>query len=230
MNHEYVRNMLPAIKFVVVAIAVLLLIRQCRKPAWYLGRLIVRGMNRSHAGLTTWGLSRVAIQKEFTILDVGCGGGQTIDTLATRASAGTVHGVDYSNASVAVARETNARWIEQGRVDIRLGSVSNLPFDSNTFDVVTAIETHYYWPDLPTDVKEILRVLKPGGGLVIIAEAYRGRPMDWLYRPVMRLLQATYYLSTAEHEQLLVDAGYSSVEVVEERSKGWICAVGRKRL
>jgi SAM-dependent methyltransferase len=225
-----VRNIFQLVKFVAVAVAVLLVIRQCRKPAWFLGRLFARIMNRSHVGLTTWGLSRIPIQKDFSILDVGCGGGQTIATLATLAAEGKVFGVDYSIASIAVARETNEPLIERGRVDVRLSSVSKLPFDANTFDVVTAIETHYYWPDLATDLKEILRVLKPGGSLVIVAEAYRGRRMDWLYRPTMRLLQATSYLTVTEHQQFLVDAGYSPVEVVEERFKGWICAIGRKRL
>lgn len=224
------RNIFQLVKFVAVAVAVLLVIRQCRKPAWFLGRLFARIMNRSHVGLTTWGLSRIPIQKDFSILDVGCGGGQTIATLATLAAEGKVFGVDYSIASIAVARETNEPLIERGRVDVRLSSVSKLPFDANTFDVVTAIETHYYWPDLATDLKEILRVLKPGGSLVIVAEAYRGRRMDWLYRPTMRLLQATSYLTVTEHQQFLVDAGYSPVEVVEERFKGWICAIGRKRL
>jgi len=41
------------------------------------------------------------------------------------------------------------------------------------FDIVTAVETHYYWPNLATNVKEILRVLKPGGTFALIAEAYR---------------------------------------------------------
>jgi 2-polyprenyl-3-methyl-5-hydroxy-6-metoxy-1,4-benzoquinol methylase len=97
------------VKFAVAAVAVLMVTRQCRKPSWLLGRAIARGMNRSHAGLTAWGLSRIAIQKDFTILDIGCGGGRTIDTLATLASAGKVHGVDYSKASVAVAQKTNTR-------------------------------------------------------------------------------------------------------------------------
>jgi len=41
------------------------------------------------------------------------------------------------------------------------------------FDLVTAIETQYYWPDLVNDMREILRVLAPGGTLVIIAESYK---------------------------------------------------------
>jgi Methylase involved in ubiquinone/menaquinone biosynthesis len=106
--------------------------------------------------------------------------------------------------------------------------VSRLPFAADTFDLVTAIETHYYWPDLPKDLEEIRRVLKPGGSLIIIAEAYRGRRMDWLYRPVMALLRAKY-LTVAEHRQLLSAAGYAQAEVFVNEPKGWLAAVGRKQ-
>jgi len=149
--------------------------RQCRKPSDRAGRAVLQRMNVSHAELTAWGLSHVAMRDDFTILDVGCGGGRTIDRLASIATKGKVFGVDYSEESVATARETNARWIEQGRVDIQLGTVSRLPFTDGTFDLVTAVETHYYWPDLPRDVREVFRVLQPSGTFAIIAEAYRGR-------------------------------------------------------
>jgi SAM-dependent methyltransferase len=207
--------------------AVAILLSQCRKPAWWLGRLIARNMNVRHARLTNWGLSHVRLEPTFTMLDVGCGGGRTIDTLATVATGGKVYGIDYSPASVDTARRTNAAWIEKGRVDLRQCSVSTLPFPADTFDVVTAVETHYYWPNLDADLREILRVLKPGGALVIIAETYRGRRMDWLYRPAMRLLRATY-LSVDEHRAVFERAGFSQVEVFTEGARGWICALGRK--
>jgi len=60
------------------------------------------------------------------------------------------------------------------RVEIREGSVSQLPFSEDVFDLVTAVETHFWWPDLPADMREVLRVLKPGGTLIIIAEVYKG--------------------------------------------------------
>src|SRR5262245_46309203 len=100
-------------------------------------------MNVRHAGVTAWGLSHVRIEPGFTILDVGCGGGKAVETLARLATAGKVYGVDYSKASVAASRATNARSIAEGRVDIREASVSCLPFSPGAFDLVTAIETHY---------------------------------------------------------------------------------------
>ena len=72
-------------------------------------------------------------------------------------------------------------------------------------------------------------MLKPGGQFVIIAETYRGRRNDSLYRPTMTLVLRAAYLTPDQHRQLLVDAGYSDVRVFEEKAKGWICATGSRR-
>ena len=135
--------------------------RQCRKPKWLLGRLVLAQMNAGHSGLTAWGLSHLEIQRNSTVLDVGCGGGRTIATIADTATMGRVHGVDYSPASVAASRAYNAGRIAEGRVDVQEASVSNLPFPPSTFDIVTAIETHYYWPHLSTDLLQVGRQMRP---------------------------------------------------------------------
>jgi len=70
-------------------------------------------------------------------------------------------------------------------------------------------------------------VLKPGGTLAIIAETYKGRRFDLVYRPAMMLLGATY-LTPDGHREVLAAAGFTDVEISVERSKGWICAVGHK--
>jgi SAM-dependent methyltransferase len=207
--------------------AVLVMSGQCRKPRWWPGRLLAWTMNASHSRLTDWGLKQVPLEKHFTMLDVGCGGGRTIHKLAAIANEGKVYGLDYSVASVAAARATNRRWLEASRVDIQQGSVSHLPFPDGTFDIVSAVETHYYWPNIAADMREILRVLKPGGRLVVIAETYKGRRFDALYRPAMKLLGATY-LSVSEHHDLFSNGGYSEIQVFEERRNGWICVVGRR--
>jgi SAM-dependent methyltransferase len=209
----------------VVAVAVPYVLNQVRKPSRWIGRMFLWSMNRSHSALTNWGLGQVTIGEAFTFLDVGCGGGRTIQKLAAVASAGKVYGIDYSAESVAVSRATNAAAIAAGRVEIQEASVSRLPFADGTFDLVTAVETHYYWRNLIEDTREIRRVLKPGGELIIVAETYR-RKHDPVYRLAMKALRAAH-LTADEHRELLAAAGFEQVRIVE-RKNGWICAKGVK--
>jgi len=205
------------------------LLDQCRKPTGWRGRFILWKMNREHSNLTDWGLSHVSIEKSDTILDIGCGGGRTVSKLAARAAQGKVYGIDYSPDSVAASRRKNAREIAAGRVDIQQGSVSQLPFSDGTFDLVTAVETHFFWPDLPSDMREVFRVLKPGGSFIVIVEVYKGanRMMERLaekHAPIAMM----NLLSADEHRELFAKTGYAEIQVIEKRDREWLCGVGRK--
>jgi ubiquinone/menaquinone biosynthesis C-methylase UbiE len=185
-------------------------------------------MNRSHSSVTDWGLTQVSVEPHDVILDVGCGGGRTVGKLASKATEGKVYGVDYSEESVAASTRRNAHEIAAGRVEIALGSVSQLPFPDGMFDLVTAVETHIWWPDLPSDLREVRRVLKPSGQLAIISEVYKGahartsRVAELYARRTGMTL-----LTPDEHRRLLGDAGYSDVQIAVEETKGWICATAR---
>lgn len=216
-------------RLITLAIGVPLVIwlaRQCRKPTGVLGRRVARVMNVTHSALTDWGLSHVSVGRADRILDVGCGGGRTIQKLAAMACDGHVSGLDYAAASVDVATQTNADTIAAGRVAVEQGSVAALPFTDCAFDLVTAVETHYYWPDLEHCMREILRVLKPGGTFVLIAETVKDRQPNPLYRVAMPLLRARY-LTTAEHSDFLQRAGFVDV-VVDTRATGWLCLTAKR--
>src|SRR5262245_20095558 len=221
---QTLRTIVPIVMAIVLVVYML---NQCRKPRGWLGRFFLWEMGGRHSDLTDWGLSHVAIERHHTILDVGCGGGKTVSKLALLVTAGKVCGVDYSAASVALSRRTNRHGLSNGRVEIHHASVSQLPFSESTFDLVTAVETHYYWPDLVADMREILRVLKPERKLVLIAEAYKRGRFHQPHGVAMKLLRASY-LTVNEHRDLLVTAGYADVEILEDRRKGWICVIGRK--
>lgn len=202
---------------------------QCQKPSGWIGRLIVWNMNSRHSTVTDWGLSHASINKTDRILDVGCGGGRTIGKLAAMASEGKVYGVDYSAVSVSIARKVNAASIAQGRVGICKGSVSELPFQASRFDLVTAVETHFWWPDVLAGLREIERILKQGGTFVLIAEIYKGAQtrMAKLVEQ-MASRSGIKVFTPEEHHQLLADAGFTGIQISKEESKGWICAIGRK--
>lgn len=208
------------------------LLNQVRNPSGWYGSWTLRGMNRRHSNLTDWGRKQVSISNDAIILDIGCGGGRTVAKLAAVSTTGKVYGVDYSETSVASAQKTNKDWIKAGRVEIRHGSVSDLPFPGQMFDLAIAVETHFYWPDLQADLQEVLRVLKPGGTLVIIAEVYKGGKYDWRVQRFARVMQQMGFcytnLSIDEHHEQLSKAGYTDVKVIEEYDKGWMCASGKK--
>jgi len=202
---------------------------QGSKPSGWLGRFNLWRMNSSHSKLTDWGLHHISIDTHDTILDVGCGGGRTVAQLADVAKQGKVYGIDHSGESVAASKKYVTQYITLGRVEILHGSVSQLPFPNNMFDLVTAVETHFWWTNLPGGMREIFRVLKPGGTLIFIAEIYKGATTTaakfaekYAARARMTLL------SVDEHREHFTSAGYSNVQVIEERDKVWICALGRK--
>jgi ubiquinone/menaquinone biosynthesis C-methylase UbiE len=97
------------------------------------------------------------------------------------------------------------------------------------FDLITAVETHFWWPNLSTDMREIFRVLKPGGKLILIAEIYKGAntTVSKLAEKFAKQSGMTL-LSANEHRELFANAGYSDIQVIEESKKTWICAIGRK--
>jgi SAM-dependent methyltransferase len=214
-----------AVKFAVAVIAAAYVGRQVKKPTRFVGRLFARTMNNSHARLTDWSLTHLAMRGCGTALDVGCGGGRTIEMLAGKMT--SVYGIDYAAGSVVESCAHNQRLIAEGKVFVERASVSQLPFSDNFFDLVTAIETQYYWPAVEKDMEEILRVMKPGGRLMVVAESYRGGRHDWLLGPIMRLL-GSQRLRVGDHRALFRDTGYTAVEAFEERRKGWLCVIGQK--
>src|SRR5262249_2720576 len=147
------------------------------------------------------------IESRFAILDVGCGGGRTIQKLGGMALEGTGDGIDYASGRGGASRAKNGDLIRSGRVQVQQATVSKLPFPDNRFDLVTAVETQYYWPDLPNDMREILRVMKPGGTLLILAEVYKKGARNKVLRPVMKLLKAAD-MGVDDQRDLFVNAGF----------------------
>ena len=194
-------------------------------PTGRSGIFCARLMNIGHSNVTRWGLSHISINKNDMILDIGCGGGKTVNTLAKIATEGKVYGIDYSQVSVAVSTSKNKRLIDKGQVKILHASVDSLPFSDDMFDLVTAVESYYFWPDLINNLKEIRRVLKTGGSLILINEMYRDERFEKRNSNWARTGDFTYH-PPDEFGIFLRDAGYSSIKIEVLENKNWISAIG----
>ncbi len=127
-----------------------------RKPEGLGGKLMLAMMNVGHRALADWGLQFAEIAKNARVLDCGCGGGANIRTMLKKCPNGEVKGVDYSPVSVEKAKKVNEDAILNGRCVILQGNVADLIFAANQFDLVTAFETIYFWPDLlPRAFREV---------------------------------------------------------------------------
>jgi SAM-dependent methyltransferase len=205
------------------------LLGQCRQPHGRVGRLLAREMNRVHRPMTAWILSEVPLSGVRAILDLGCGGGGTVRGLADLVPKAEIHGIDYSAESVLVASRINRDLIAQGRVFVRLGSVSDLPYDGGEFDLALAIESHYFWPDLPSDLAEVRRVLAPGGMLVVGGGVYYGGRHDARNRRLARA-GAMNCMTLPELAEVLRAAGYVDIVERENPRKGWFWVGGTSPL
>ncbi len=119
------------------------------RPEGLSGKLMLNRMNSgNHARLSEWGLSHLSIAPKSAMLEIGCGGGANIARLLARCPDGQVMGVDYSEISVEKSRDFNAEAVKAGRCRIERANVQELSFADCSFDLATAFETIYFWPDL----------------------------------------------------------------------------------
>jgi SAM-dependent methyltransferase len=126
---------------------------------WFVGRRRILSMFIEQALAGTQ-----YAQKAHTprILDVGCGTGANIEMLRQY---GEVNGVDISEEALAFCR---ARGIDK----VKLGAAEELPYEDQSFDLVTALDVVEHLDNDTAGLKEMRRVLKPGGRLVIFVPAF----------------------------------------------------------
>jgi ubiquinone/menaquinone biosynthesis C-methylase UbiE len=103
-----------------------------------------------------WVVGLLEVQSNDKVLEIGFGPGVGMELLAQAASGGYVFGIDPSKEMLDQAAAPNARAIESGQVDLRLGSAEALPFEDNSFDKAMAINSLHGWPDAIAGLKKFL--------------------------------------------------------------------------
>lgn len=197
-----------------------------RKPEGFFGRMMVNGMNGgSHAKMAEWGLSYITISDDADILDVGCGGGANLARLLKRCTKGTVKGIDYSPVSVKKSKEVNATAIAKGRCKVQEGSATALPYEDGEFDLVTAFETVYFWPDIKDCFRGVHRVLKDGGHFFIVNEddGLTGKNEKW-----EKIIDGMHTYTSDELRTLLSATDFHDITVHSDDQHHWLAVVATK--
>lgn len=203
------------------------LMNQFRCPTGRRGRFVAALMNRGHKPLTLWGLTHVEIEPDYVILDVGCGGGKTVNRLAQKAPLGKVFGIDYSPDMVEYSKKVNKKLIAEDRVEIVEGSVDKTGFPDAFFDLVTAIETYYFWHSFSDALKEIWRVLKPGGKLLMVNEMVKDGVYDVKYAKTIEQVHVML-IPLEEIKNTALRVGFADVQIFTKEGSPWNAVLAQK--
>ena len=190
------------------------------KPEGIVGKLILHSMNSGHTPISKWGLSHYDWKQDTAALDIGCGGGMNVKRMLALSPKGKVAGIDISDESINKSRKVNHGELGK-RCSIKIGSADSIPYKAGRFDVVTAFETIYFWPDIPKAFEEIQRVLKPGGIFMVIC-AMSDSDCIW-----SRMVEGIKIYTEEQLENFFAEAGFQDIKI-DCAKKVWICVSGRK--
>ena len=183
-------------------------ITQCMKPHGEGGVETIKNMNENHQPISEFAFKCVDVGTNDRILDIGCGGGVNIEKFL-KLTDNNVDGIDYSDVSVKESAKRNQKAIGDKRCRIIQADVSKMPIDDEVYDLVSAFETIYFWPDIENTFKEVLRIIKPGGQFMIAQGTDGNHPDDekWL-----NSVEGMTVYTASELEKYLLNAGFGSVE------------------
>jgi ubiquinone/menaquinone biosynthesis C-methylase UbiE len=173
-------------------------------------------MARQHVPENRWTIALLDAQPSDQILEVGFGPGIAIEMLARYESRVRIIGVDYSAAMVAAASRRNRQAIQSGRVELWRGEAANLPFPDAAFDKAYSIHSIYFWPDALQGLRELRRVLKPGGKLVVTIlprVRWPAAPDGTLGTPECRVFSGDGLA------RLMREAGFAATQVVDDPAR-----------
>lgn len=183
-------------------------ITQCMKPHGEEGFETIENMNENHREISEFAFECIDVNGDERILDIGCGGGVNIEKFL-KLTSNNVDGLDYSEVSVASSIERNIDAVDNGRCTVIQADVQDMPIDDESYNLATAFETIYFWPEIQETFKEVSRVLKPNGRFMIAQGTDGNHPDDekWL-----ATVEGMSVYTSPELERYLLDAGFKSVE------------------
>ena len=189
---------------------------QFAKPTGFFGKILAKGMARGHKDFYKNTAKAMNLKHDDKFLEIGFGSGLFIKKYVSNVS--KIAGLDYSKDMVKLAKDFNINLVESGKAEFKHGDATSIPWDDNEFSVVVAIETFFFWSEPERSLKDIFRVLMPGGRLVIEMAYNKDDGID--HTKLIKKMNLKLY-SGEEMKRLLKESGFVDV-VINYYKSYWI--------
>lgn len=199
-------------------------ITQCMKPHGDEGIETIQNMNENHREISEFAFEKVNVGKTDKVIDIGCGGGVNIEKFLKLTSE-NVDGLDYSEVSVAETIKRNQDAVDCGKSRVIHADVRDMPIDDESYDLASAFETIYFWPDIGETFREVSRIIKPNGQFMIAQGTDGNHPDDekWL-----ATVEGMHVYTAPELEKYLLDAGFKSIESYIKENEYIMVVIAKK--
>ena len=199
-------------------------IDQCMKPHGEEGIETIERMNVNHKDISEFAFECIDVKDNDEILDIGCGGGVNIEKFLNRTN-NNVDGLDYSDVSVSESIKRNQKAVNEKRCRVIQANVCDMPLENESYDLVSAFETIYFWPDIENTFKEVFRIIKPNGQFLIAQGTDGNHPEDetWL-----NTVEGMSVYTAPELKEYLLNAGFSNVDVFKKENDYILVVIGKK--
>ena len=151
---------------------------QFMRPHGEDGLKMIKEMNQGHEDISNFAMECIDTSVDDDVLDIGCGGGVNIEKFLRRCPDGNVWGLDYSVVSVSESIKRNQEAVDMGRCQVIEANVCNMPIDDDTFDIVSAFSSIYFWPDFKNTLKKVFKIIKTNGQFMIACGSDGNDPND----------------------------------------------------
>ncbi len=180
------------------------------KPEGVDGEKLLDLMDEGHTPVSLWALTNLDVNENDEILDIGCGSGLNLKRLHEKSSKAPSFGIDHSTTSVRKSILMNRKDVDEGNIVVEEGNVLDMPFEDEQFNIITAFETVYFWPQIVNSFKEVKRVLKKDGVFFLVFET-NGCANEG-YEKIANEQGCIFY-NENQLKDFLFEAGYEKVTI-----------------